>query len=150
MNRLQERDATMLRMASNLASLATCCKLQVGCVLTDMRGRVLSAGFNGPASMRPHCTGNLDNEQDPCHKFCQATHAESNAIISCRAPAHEIHTCYVTWSPCVACCKQLVQTGCKRIVFLFESAEVEDARQFWIRAAAHEHRLWERFVSVQL
>lgn len=137
----------MLSMAANLATLATCCKLQVGCVLTDKRGRVLSAGYNGPASKRPHCDGNLHSGQSACNRFCQATHAESNAIISCFAPKESIYACYTTWSPCMACCKQLVQTGCRRIVFAYESPEHADAREFWMENAAFEGRSWERFSS---
>lgn len=119
-------DQLMLTIATMLATRATCKKLAVGCVLTDERGRILSAGYNGVAAGRPHCT-----TIDPCVGRCWATHAESNALLSCYAPRADIHVCYVTHSPCVACCKQLIQTGCQKIVFLQASEEVADARDFW-------------------
>lgn len=117
---------TMMHMAITLSKRATCSKLQVGCVLTDRANRVLSAGYNGPARGRTHCGGDVQ-----CTGHCQATHAESNAIISCHAPADRIYNCYTTWSPCVACCKQLIQTGCRNIYFLHESSEHMEAAQFW-------------------
>ena len=147
MSRAKDWDGVMLAMAFSMARMATCCKLGVGCILTDRTGRVLSAGVNGPASGRQHCTGQLGDPFDMCYKHCQATHAESNAIISCHAPARYIRTCYTTWSPCVHCCKQLIQTGCTRIVFAHESQEHEEAREFWMRRAGAENRSWERFVS---
>ena len=138
----------MLSMAAQLATLATCDKLKVGCILTDARGRVLSAGYNGPAQGRPHCEGYMKfSLNEACASFCQATHAESNALLSCYAPMSVVHTCYTTWSPCMACCKQLVQTGCRRIVFLFESDEVEHSRRFWMMRAAIEGREWVRHTA---
>lgn len=47
---------------------------------------------------------------------CQAIHAEQNALLQCR-DVHDIHTCYVTASPCVTCTKLLLNTSCERIVF---------------------------------
>lgn len=126
---------TMMRMALALADRATCDKLHVGCVLTDFSNRVLSAGYNGPASSRPHCDGS-------CFSGCRATHAESNAIISCHAPSREIHNCYTTWSPCMACCKQLVQTGCQNIWFINESDEHDKAKEFWLEDSGRTQRGW--------
>jgi dCMP deaminase len=45
----------MLAVAAVLARRGTCIKKQVGCVLTDARGRILAAGYNGPAAGTPHC-----------------------------------------------------------------------------------------------
>jgi dCMP deaminase len=135
--------AVLLSMASVLATRATCVKLSVGCILTDFSGRILSAGYNGPASGRPHCSG-WSKVNDPCRLHCQATHAESNAIISCHAHANEIYRCYTTWSPCVACCKQLVQTGCREIYFLNKSEEHDQAQDFWTRYTS-EQRTWHHY-----
>ena len=114
-------DQVMLSMAAVISQRATCKKLAVGCILTDRSGRILSAGYNGAASGRPHC---IDT---PCIGACEATHAESNTIISCHAPRSQIYTCYTTWSPCLHCCKQLIQTGCIEIVFGEKSDEYAQA-----------------------
>lgn len=47
---------------------------------------------------------------------CLAIHAEQNALMQCR-DVREIHTCYVSASPCITCIKLLLNTGCQRIVF---------------------------------
>jgi dCMP deaminase len=115
-------------MADTLSQRATCHKLSVGCILTDVSGRILSAGYNGVASGREHC-----NEGNPCKGACEATHAESNAIISCHASRSQIHTCYTTWSPCLHCCKQLIQTGCVDIIYGSPSEELVAAETFWVK-----------------
>ena len=118
-------DSVMIEMARIMAQRATCKKMSVGCILTDVSGRILSAGYNGVAAGRIHC---IDT---PCVGACEATHAESNAIISCYAPRSEIYACYTIWSPCLHCCKQLIQTGCMEIVFGERSDEYEAAHKFW-------------------
>src|SRR6185369_17662947 len=46
---------TWLEVARAIAKQSTCLRRQVGCVLTDARGHVLSTGYNGVASGMPHC-----------------------------------------------------------------------------------------------
>lgn len=46
---------TWLAVASAIAKQSTCLRRQVGCVLTDARGHVLSTGYNGVASGMLHC-----------------------------------------------------------------------------------------------
>ena len=50
------RDATMLKLASTIAERSTCARRQVGCVLTNARGHVLSTGWNGVPAGQPHCS----------------------------------------------------------------------------------------------
>lgn len=64
--------------------------------------------------------------------LCEAVHAEQNALTECRDP-DRIRTAYVTASPCMRCAKQLLNTGCRRVLFLEESGE-EQARDLWLRA----------------
>ena len=132
--------SVMLKVASALAARGTCVKLQVGCVLLGEDNRILSTGYNGMARGRPHC-----NEDTPCWGHCQATHAESNAIISCTAGREKIHACYTTHSPCMACCKQLIQTGCLHIAFLYPSSEEEEARDFWLADSYETGRTWNKY-----
>ena len=128
------RDEWGLRLAEATAQRGTCLRRQVGCVLVDERGRVLSTGYNGVASGEPHC-----DEISPClgagfHSgerldLCVATHAEQNALIQCR-DTDAILTCYVTVSPCISCVKLLMNTGCLRIVF--REGYAENAENLWV------------------
>lgn len=120
----------LLDMARTLSTRASCRKLQVGCVLTDEEYRVLACGYNGPPRDWPHC---MDTARCAGTRWdaCYATHAESNAMLSYLGDRSRIRHCFTNWSPCLACCKQLVQTGCKTIWFNTESPEHDMARDFW-------------------
>jgi dCMP deaminase len=115
------RDLVYLRMAHNIATRGTCARRQVGCILVDEDGFVLSMGYNGVAAGRPHCS-----EGNPCPgafapsgellDACQALHAEQNAILRLPDP-RKVHTAYCTVSPCISCVKLLLGTAARRIVF---------------------------------
>lgn len=141
------RDQWAMDMAVVTASRATCLRRSVGCVFLNSRGHVISTGYNGVASGLPHC-----NEPDKYSlerwdiKYpnacpgasassgtnldaCQAIHAEQNALLQCK-DVYDIETAYVTTSPCVTCTKLLLNTRCKRIIYLEEYPHTE-ARQLW-------------------
>ena len=112
-------DALYMEMARLIATRATCPRRSVGCVLVDARGRVLSMGYNGVPSGRPHCT------DSPCPGAgypsgqgldkCQAIHAEQNAVLLLSDP-RQVHTAYITTTPCQSCVKLLLGTSCVRLV----------------------------------
>lgn len=148
------RDEWALKLALLTAQRATCCRRQVGCVLLNSRGHVLATGYNGVAAGLPHC-----NQHDPYHPLgfpnacegarspsganldgCQAIHAEQNALLQCR-DIYQIHTVYVTASPCVTCCKLLLNTSCERIVYVEEYPH-SAARDLWTGAG----RSWEQIL----
>lgn len=123
-NRMRpSKDEYFISMALLSSTRGTCPRRSVGCVLTNARGHVLSTGYNGPASGMPHCT------DEPCAgacapsgtmlDACEALHAEQNALLQCR-DVYTIDTTYVTASPCVTCTKLLLNTSCKRIVYISE------------------------------
>ena len=140
------RDSTMLRIAGVISERSTCCRRQVGCVLTDIHGRVLSIGHNGVAKDMPHCT------DVPCEgagypsgqglSVCLAVHAEQNALAFC-GDIMKIHTCYTTTSPCETCIKMLMNTSCKRIVFLDEYPH-PIAKKLWEQ---QQEREWIHYVE---
>lgn len=60
---------------------------------------------------------------------CQAIHAEQNALLQCH-DIYQIRVAYITASPCITCCKLLLNTSCKRIVFMDEYPHPQ-ARSLW-------------------
>lgn len=52
------KDKTFLEIAQTLAKRGTCIRKQVGCVLVDELGQILSTGYNGVARGLPHCNEN--------------------------------------------------------------------------------------------
>ena len=123
-------DEVMLSIACLLSARTTCIKRQVGCVLVDSRGRILSTGYNGVPAGFPHC---IDT---PCggacmpagSDTCEAVHAEINAVADCHDTTR-VHTCYVSVLPCNNCAKTLLNTGMEELVYLNDhdqSAKVLD------------------------
>lgn len=158
-------DEWALELAKVVARRATCLRRAVGCVLLDRWHHVLATGYNGVAAGQPHCNeavltgGRLTQARDspvfnprPTYPhacvganaasgknldYCQAIHAEQNALVQCREPQAVI-TCYVTTAPCVGCVKLLLGTSCQRIVFIEPYAQPE-AAALWYQAG----RKWD-------
>jgi dCMP deaminase len=146
------------------AERSTCLRRSVGCVMLDHHGHVIATGYNGVAAGLPHCNevmtenhGQAPNSVITIAKHphacagacspsgtnldaCEAIHAEQNAMLQCR-DVNSIDTCYVTCSPCVTCVKLLLNTSCKRIVFMDEYPHPA-ARELWTRAG----RTWTQMV----
>lgn len=148
------RDEWAMKLALLTAQRTTCCRRAVGCVLLNERGHVLSTGYNGVAAGLPHC-----NQHDPfdavgfphacsgAHAVsgtnldgCQAIHAEQNALLQCK-DIYAIHTAYVTASPCITCCKLLMNTSCQRIIYLEEYPH-SSAKDLWVSSG----RVWEQLL----
>jgi deoxycytidylate deaminase len=54
-------DQYLMGLAMVASKRTTCIKRAVGCVLADAKGHVLSIGYNGVASGRPHCNEVSEN-----------------------------------------------------------------------------------------
>lgn len=117
------RDEYFLRIAQLAAQRSTCLRRAVGCVLVDRFGHIVGTGYNGVPRHRPHCinTPCPGAASPPGEKLdsCEAVHAEINALLQCR-DVEQIETIFVTCSPCVQCCKALMNTGATRLVFIEE------------------------------
>lgn len=164
------RDEWAMEMAKLTAQRSTCYRRRVGCVLVNERGHVLATGYNGVASGLPHCNERDygiayglaadDASMDEIERLslpnacsgafaasgtnldgCEAIHAEQNALLQCEN-VYEIHTCYVTASPCITCVKLLLNTTCQRVVFL-EPYPHNQAGDLWKRAG----RSWEQLID---
>lgn len=139
------RDEYFLRMAELVATRSTCIRRSVGCVLTNERNHVIATGMNGVPSGIVHC--NEHNHQcaganaptGTSLDLCIAVHAEMNALTQC-GDVHSIDTCYTTTSPCIHCLKVLMNTSCRRIVFLEEYPH-PTAKFLWSQAG----KSWEHY-----
>lgn len=148
-----DRDSWAMALAVVTAQRATCLRRQVGAVLLNARGHVLATGYNGVAAGQRHC-----NAHDPWHPVgfphacpganaasgtnldgCHAIHAEVNALMQCR-DVYEIDSIYVTASPCISCAKMLLNTSCRRVVFLGDYPHPA-SKDLWVSSG----RIWEKF-----
>jgi dCMP deaminase len=138
-----DKDTYFLRMAELVATRSTCLRRAVGAVAVSARGHVLGTGYNGVPSGFPHC-----NHHDPFHETgyphacagatapsgtaldtCNALHAEQNMLLQCK-DVYEIDTVYCTTEPCITCTKLLLNTSCRRVVFL--DCYPSGGREIWL------------------
>ncbi len=110
------RETMMMEIAQVVAKRATCFRLNVGAVIT-MNDRIVSIGYNGRPSGKPHCQGNLC----PGRFRCQETiHAEDNAIKHMPQSIDDgtfAPVLYVTDSPCQACARLIIKRGFKSVYY---------------------------------
>lgn len=141
------KEETFLHIAAELAQQSTCRRRAVGCVLVDEHWDILGTGYNGTARGQPHCL------EEPCLgadrpsgtdlDLCLALHAEQNALLRCR-DVWRIDTALVTCAPCLTCVKLLLNTACRRIVFVEPYAvEHSSAADLW--TGSRSDRVWLRW-----
>lgn len=139
------KDQLFADMAKLVSTRGTCPRRKVGAVFVNKRGHVIATGYNGNASGMPHCIevpcAGADLPSGTGLSKCEAIHAEANALLQCK-DVYDIHTAYVTASPCVDCTKLLLNTSCERIVFIEEYPHYE-AGAMW----RYAERKWEKFIS---
>lgn len=126
-------DQYFIEMAFLVAKRSPCLRKQVGCVLVDNRGNVLSTGYNGPPRGWEHCTACKRRGISPQvdYQNCSAVHAEQNAIAQC-PDISKISTCIVTHFPCPACLRLIHNTSCNLILFRQEEPNT-DCKIIWER-----------------
>ena len=124
-------DKAYLRVALAMAQRSTCLDKQVGCVIVNDKNEIIATGYNGSPRGEVHCSDigfcRKDTSCDP--NLCPSAHAEQNALLQCRVP-EQIHTIYLTLSPCVSCIRIIMNTSCQRIVFLNEHKHAY-AKDMW-------------------
>jgi len=130
-------DEYFMSIAVRIAGRSTCSRRAVGCVLTDARRHVQSTGYNGVPPGLPHCHGGAKCAGSMAKSgegldLCMSSHAEQSALLQCK-DVYTIDAAYVTASPCMTCTKLLLNTSCKRIVYLEEYPHTE-ARDLWLRS----------------
>lgn len=131
----------MLEIARVLSKRGTCVKLEVGCVLTDINGVILSTGYNGVPRSMAHCiAGPCAGASAPKGAdLCEAVHAETNALLAC-PDVNKIHVCYTTHVPCMRCMKELLNTSCKTIFYLHDEFEEVAAVGLWQRGGRYIYK----------
>lgn len=144
-------DRLYLNIAQEMATMGTCHRRQVGCVLTNSSNEIIATGINGVPPGWDHCRqfcpsdtfrrcSAADSASGANLDGCLANHAEMNALIRC-PDRLAIHTCYTTTSPCISCIKALLCTSATRIVF----AEVyphPESERLWCQSSlriVHPH-----------
>lgn len=133
------KDDYFMRIAKTVALRGECSRRQVGAVIVDKNGRILSTGMNGLAPGEVSC---IDK---PCAgakcpsgeglDLCNASHAEISALVYLPDPT-VAHTIYCTTAPCVSCAKALLLTNIQRVVFVEDYAA--SGQSLWTRQ-------WEKF-----
>lgn len=99
-----------------LALRSTCTRLMVGATIVRDK-RIIAGGYNGSVSGGVHC---IDEGCYVIDGHCVRTvHAEANALLQCAkfGVPTEGADIYVTHFPCLQCCKQLIQSGIKRVYY---------------------------------
>jgi dCMP deaminase len=120
-----------LMMAISMSSRSTCLDKQVGCIITNAMNEVIVTGYNGAPRGQKSCMqlGYCIKEKTGNPALCPSAHAEQNAILQCRVP-EQIHTIYLTLSPCISCIRMIMNTPCEKIVFIEEHKHIEP-RLMW-------------------
>lgn len=107
-------DRVFLNISKEVATLSHCKRSQVGAVI-ELSGNIVSFGFNGAPKGINNCCEDENNVTFP-----YVIHAESNAIIKAAKSGMSMRggTLYLTLSPCLDCCKLILQSEIKRVVYL--------------------------------
>jgi len=128
-------DAYFMDIAHVVARRGNCRRRQVAAVIVCER-RVVSTGYNGtPRGIRncaeggcPRCAGGSPSGHGL--RECVCAHAEENAIV--QAAYHGIAvrggTLYCTISPCLLCCKMIINAGIVEVVYEHEYQFSEQSR----------------------
>ena len=113
-----------------ISNRATCNRAKVGAVLVKDH-KVVATGYNCSVSGTEHC---LDHDCLMVEGHCVRTlHAEVNAILQgAERGIPKGFTAYVTHFPCLNCTKQLLQVGCKRVVYIHQY-RIDDYAQYLYR-----------------
>ena len=115
-------------MAEKVATWSSCFQenRQVGAVITRDK-RIVTTGYNGAGSGIKSCKEKgeclrrkLNIASGTRQEMCYAVHAEQNAI--CQAAKLGISlegaTLYCTHQPCTICCRMIINSGIKKVVYV--------------------------------
>lgn len=115
------RPQMFMEIALVVAKRSVCHRLNVGAILVQ-ENNIISIGYNGPASGKPHCSQCEVITTGGCSR---SIHAEFNALQKIKdlyqgAPI----SLYVTHSPCSRCTDLIIESG--RISEVYFQAKYRD------------------------
>lgn len=132
------RDDMFIQICQIVAQRSTCLRSQVGALIVR-DGRIVSMGYNGPASGMPACIDPNHKRviipatspwviMEPYGEYCEgpgctrSCHAETNAIAFAARAGVSVEGCtlYCSMSPCVNCAKVIVNSGIREVRYLEE------------------------------
>jgi len=119
-------DELGMSVASAVARRSPCERATVGAALLN-KNRIVSTGYNGPASGHPAdtetgcsnwCARSAGEvKASTAYGFsCPSIHAEANALLYASRRDTEGATLYVTHAPCADCAKLISNSGVARVV----------------------------------
>jgi len=100
---------------------------QVGCVILDTKGRIVSVGYNGLP--RGLSTRDFPLDDRP-EKYAHVVHADLNAILNGERHRLEGATMYLPFPPCADCAQAIIQAGIGKVIYrAVYRSQADDARQ---------------------
>lgn len=111
-------DEAYMQMAEIWAQRSYATRSKVGALMVKDR-QIISDGYNGMPTGFPNEEVEYV-EEDALITNPLVLHAESNAILKCAkngGVSSEGSTLYVTMSPCMQCCKLIIQAGIKNVFY---------------------------------
>ena len=143
-------DRRYLSIAQLVSTWSTCTKSNrhIGCVCTR-NNRILTTGYNGAPMGMSSCV-----ERGYCNKYehgkhgsegqelCYGVHAEQNAIAQAAFKGESLlgATLYCTHHPCSICAKSIINSGIKRVVYIWDYPD-EMAEQLFKEADIEIERM---------
>ena len=102
---------------------------QVGACIVDKDKCIIGIGYNGfPRGCSDDCLPWSRTGTDELHKkYPYVVHAEVNAILNKCSASVRGASIYVALFPCNECCKVIIQSGVKEVVFLHDTYHDTDA-----------------------
>jgi len=122
-------DTVWADVARAVSRRSSCERAQVGAVIVK-DSRVVSTGYNGPASSYPAdtalgCRGwclrsasTVPDMESAYGYGCPSIHAEANALLAVGRESTSGSTMYCTHAPCADCAKLISASGVARLIIL--------------------------------
>ena len=123
------KDESFIQIAEAVSMRSTCLRRHYGAVIVSKDGRIVSTGYNGAPRTRKNCCDvgfclreAKHIEPGTHYELCRSVHAEANAILNCALNGISTKDCimYCTHKPCVNCLKMIIQSGIKKVFYLYD------------------------------
>ena len=112
-------DEAYMKMAEIWAQRSYATRTKVGALMIKDR-QIISDGYNGMPTGFSNDEVEFTNPDGSIETNPLVLHAESNAILKCAKSggvSSDGSTLYVTMTPCLQCCKLIIQAGIKKVFY---------------------------------